>query len=235
MGSNNHRARILVVEDDPSILLGLRMNLEGVGYDVGVAEDGDTGLARAREGGWDLIVLDVMLPGMNGHELLAALRAAQDATPVIMLTARGAETDKIVGLDLGADDYVTKPFSLGELLARVRVILRRGRDTHDTDAAEATWGFGEIVVRPATREVMRSGVPVELTQTEFDVLTALFGANGRILSRRQIMDAVWGPSHHGTERSVDNFVAQLRAKLEVDPASPEHLITVRGAGYRLVR
>ena len=225
------RARILVVEDDPSILLGLRMNLETEGYRVDVAEDGELGLSKARDGEWDLIILDVMLPRMNGYELLSALRAARDRTPVLMLSAKSTELDKIIGLDVGADDYVTKPFAVGELLARVRANLRRG---DSSTGEERIFRFGDVTVDRETREVVRAGASVELTATEFDVLAALRDAGGRILSRRQIMDAVWGETHHGTERTVDNFVAQLRAKLEPDPAEPVHILTVRGVGYRLV-
>lgn len=223
--------RILVVEDDGSILLGLRMNLEGAGYEVETAEDGQTGLDLARDGRFDLVLLDVMLPKLNGYELVSALRKDGDPTPVVLLTAKNAEIDKIMGLDLGADDYVTKPFSLGELLARVRANIRRGSNNHKETG---TFEFGDISVDSGTREVKKAGAAVELTATEFDVLAALQRAGGRILSRRQILDAVWGEDHHGTERTVDNFVAQLRAKLEDDPSAPSHLLTVRGVGYRLV-
>lgn len=224
-----NRPRILVIEDDPSILLGVRMNLEGEGYEVVEAADGERGLTEAREGRFDLLILDVMLPKLNGYELLQALRASNVRTPVLMLSARSAELDKVMGLDLGADDYVSKPFSLAELLARVRAALRR-RETREVEQ----WRFGEVVVNCETREVVRSGELVDLTATEFDVLAALIRARGRILSRRQIMDAVWGTGHHGTERTVDNFVAQLRSKLELDAADPQHLVTVRGVGYRFV-
>jgi DNA-binding response OmpR family regulator len=227
---NLRGAQILVVEDDPSISLGLRMNLEREGYVVELADDGERGLAMARDGRWDLLIVDVMLPKTNGYELLAALRAEQDHTPVLMLSARSAEVDKIMGLDLGAEDYVTKPFSIGELLARVRVLLRR---RNDREKPGERFEFGGIVADASTRLVERDGEPVELTTTEFEVLAALARARGRILTRRQIMDAVWGRDHHGTERTVDNFLAQLRAKLEVDPTEPKHFLTVRGVGYRL--
>ncbi len=224
--------KILVVEDDASILLGLRMNLEGAGYEVETAEDGQAGLALVRTTRFDLVLLDVMLPKMNGYELVSALRNDGDETPVVLLTAKSAEIDKIMGLDLGADDYVTKPFSLGELLARVRANIRRGAGP---TPGSSKFAFGDVEADEGTREVRRGGAPVELTATEFDVLAALHRAKGRILSRRQILDAVWGENHHGTERTVDNFVAQLRAKLEKDPSAPEHLLTVRGVGYRLVK
>ena len=226
------RARILVIEDDPSILLGLRMNLTSEGYSVEIAEDGEAGLSKARSSAFDLIILDVMLPRKNGYEVMTELRAQQDKTPVLMLSARTAEVDKIMGLDVGADDYITKPFSVGELLARVRVALRRRARPAETP--RPSFRFGDVVADEETREVRKSGELVDLTATEFDVLAALATVRGRILSRRQIMDAVWGDDHHGTERTVDNFVAQLRAKLEDDPAEPRHIVTVRGVGYRLV-
>ncbi len=223
--------KILIVEDDASILLGLRMNLEGAGYEVATAEDGQAGLELARTHNFDLVLLDVMLPKMNGYELVSALRGEGDETPVVLLTAKNTEVDKIMGLDLGADDYVTKPFSLGELLARVRANIRRGGGV---PAERTAFNFGDVAVDEGTREVRKAGALVELTATEFDVLATLKRAKGRILSRRQILDAVWGENHHGTERTVDNFVAQLRAKLEDDPSDPKHLLTVRGVGYRLV-
>jgi len=224
------RQRILVVEDDRSISLGLRMNLEGEGFAVEVAEDGESGLEMARAKGWDLIILDVMLPRMNGFEVMRQLRQEGNDVRVLMLSARGAEVDKVTGLEMGADDYITKPFGLAELMARVRAALRR----HGTVSKER-WIFGDVTVDFATRQVHRGGVLVELTATEFDVLVALLRAVGRVLNRQEIFRAVWGTGHHGNPRTVDNFIAQLRAKLEADPSSPQHLLTVRGVGYRLVR
>lgn len=227
MDDQQARARILCVEDDPSILLGLRMSLEREGYAVGIAEDGTAGLALARDGSWDLIILDVMLPGLNGYEFLGSLRAERLTVPVVMLSARTAEVDKIMGLDLGALDYITKPFSVPELLARIRAALRR------TEGAAMPWRFGDVEINPETRQVYRGGSEVRLTATEFDVLAALVRARGRPLSREALFSKVWGPNHHGTPRTVDNFVGQLRAKLEDDSAAPKHLVTVRGVGYRL--
>ncbi|MBI4699705.1 MAG: response regulator transcription factor [Deltaproteobacteria bacterium] len=228
MGDAPGAARVLVVEDDPSILLGLRLNLEAEGYRVGTAEDGVAGLERARTEGWDIIILDVMLPKLNGYELLGSLRAARIPTPVLVLSARSSEVDKVMGLDLGAADYLTKPFSVPELLARVRAVLRRHA------AAPQVWTFGTVVVDADRREVRKAGRSVDLSATEFGVLLALVRAAGRTMSREQIFDAVWGAGHHGTHRTIDNFVAQLRAKLEEDPLRPAHLLTVRGVGYRLV-
>ena len=223
----NDRARILVVEDDASILLGLRMALQTEGYEVGMAEDGERGLEMARAEHWDLVILDIMLPKLNGFEFLGTLRAERIATPVLVLSARTGEVDKVMGLDLGAVDYMTKPFSLPELLARVRAALRR------LDSVPPRWSFGRVAIDPETHQVRKSGEEVELTATEFKVLAALMRAKGRALSREQIFEDVWGPSHHGTPRTIDNFVAQLRSKLEDDPTCPRHLLTVRGHGYRI--
>lgn len=224
--SGHEVARILVVEDDPSIQLGLRMALGNAGHEVATADDGMTGLERIREGGWDLVLLDIMLPRLNGFELLKALRSEGLEVPILVLSARGGDWDKVTGLDLGAEDFVTKPFSVPELLARVRAALRRRR-------APLPLQFGAIAVDPARREVRRDGAQVELTATEFNVLWALVQARGRAVTRAQIFEAVWGPGHHGTQRTIDNFVAQLRSKLEQDPTEPRHLVTVRGIGYRL--
>lgn len=220
---------VVVVEDDPSIAMGLEMNLQAEGHRVMVATDGEEGLTLARAGGVDLVILDVMLPKLNGFEVLRTLRAERHTMPIIMLSARGAEMDKVMGLELGAEDYVTKPFSLAELLARVKAALRRdalGRP--DT----SIFRFGDIEVDPATRVVRRAGEPVDLTATEFDVLLCLVEAQGRVLTRDQIQSKVWGPLHHGTQRTIDNFILQLRSKLEGDES--KHIVTVRGVGYRVV-
>jgi DNA-binding response OmpR family regulator len=222
---------VLIVEDDESISMGLEMNLSAEGYKVVMATDGEAGLALVRDREPDLVILDVMLPRLNGFEVLRTLRSEGSRVPIIMLSARGAEMDKVMGLELGAEDYITKPFGLAELLARVKAALRRdgiARGEHDALRA------GGLVVNSATREVHRHGELVELTATEFDVLKCLVEAGGRVLSREQIQAAVWGPAHHGTPRTVDNFVLQLRNKLEDDPAHPDHILTVRGVGYRFV-
>jgi DNA-binding response OmpR family regulator len=222
--------RILLVEDDTSIVIGLRMNLEREGYEVELAEDGDTALERVREGDFDLVLLDVMLPKRNGYEVLDALRKEGNHTPVLMLSARSAEMDKVMGLDLGADDYIPKPFSVAELLARVRAGLRRGRAQAESNAL---WRMRDIEVDPERHQVRKAGRDVELTAKEFEVLMLLKRSSGRVLSRQAIFDRVWGDSHHGTLRTIDNFISQLRSKLEDDPASPRHILTVRGVGYRL--
>ena len=219
-------ARILVVEDDPSIQLGLRMALANEGYAVTTADDGAVALERIKETPWDLVILDIMLPRLNGYELLTELKVLGISVPVMVLSARSADWDKVTGLDLGAEDYLSKPFSVPELMARVRAVLRRRRST-----PMAT--FGEIEIDPQRREVRRNGEAIDLTATEFNILWALARVRGEPLSRERIVQAVWGPQHHGTYRTIDNFVAQLRSKLERDPAAPQHLVTVRGIGYRL--
>jgi DNA-binding response OmpR family regulator len=206
------------------------MNLEAEGYDVEVAADGEDGLARAAGGNTDLVILDVMLPKMNGFEVVRKLRAEQATVPVIMLSARGAEMDKVMGLELGAEDYITKPFGLAELLARVKAVLRR--DGIVRRRGEQTMRAADLEVNPRSREVRRDGALVELTATEFDVLWALIEANDRALTREELLERVWGPGHHVTLRTIDNFVLQLRSKLERDPTEPRHLVTVRGVGYR---
>ncbi|MET0386052.1 MAG: response regulator transcription factor [Polyangiales bacterium] len=227
---NGQGKQILLVEDDPSIVIGLRMNLEREGYTVELAEDGQQGLDRARSGEFDLVILDLMLPKLNGYEVLDALRRQRNRTPVLLLSARSAEMDKVMGLDLGADDYIPKPFSVAELLARVRAALRRNAPHGE---GEDRWQMGDVEVDPERHTVRKADLDVELTAKEFEVLQLLKNASGRVLSRQSIFDHVWGDSHHGTLRTIDNFVSQLRSKLEADPTQPRYLLTVRGVGYRL--
>lgn len=222
---------ILVIEDDASISWGLQMNLEAEGYRVRVAEDGETGLQLAQQEDYDLLILDVMLPKLNGLEVLRALRSDGDTMPIIVLSARGAEMDKVVGLELGAEDYITKPFGLAELLARVKAALRRSAIARPAPSEEAI-RTGELEIRRASRQVLKNGQLVVLTATEFDVLWCLVNANGKVLSRDEIRSLVWGPTHRGTPRTIDNFLLQLRNKLETDPQDPQYLLTVRGVGYR---
>jgi DNA-binding response OmpR family regulator len=228
--ADNGLGKILVVEDDESITLGLEMNLQAEGYEVSVAVDGEDGLNRALEGEFDLVILDVMLPRKNGFEVVRTLRSRGETVPVIMLSARGEETDKVMGLELGAEDYITKPFGLAELLARVRAVLRR--DGIVRKRGEQVMRAGLLEVNPRTREVHKDGELVELTATEFDVLWCLIDAADQALTREEIPGRVWGPDHHVTLRTIDNFVLQLRAKLEIDPTDPKHIVTVRGVGYR---
>jgi DNA-binding response OmpR family regulator len=226
--------RVLVIEDDTSIAIGLRINLESEGYEVHVADDGDLGLDLARTIHPDLIILDLMLPKRNGLEVLHELRNEGRTVPIIILSAKAAEMDKVAGLELGAEDYVAKPFSLAELLARVRGALRRGTPglPNGPPPERQKINFGNTEVDVAARTIKRAGVAIDVTATEFDVLMCLVRERGRALSREDIFRKVWGPNHHGTPRTVDNFIQQLRAKLEADPQDPAFIQTVRGVGYR---
>jgi len=221
-------ARILIVEDEPDLAVSLEEDLRRQGHAVAVARDGVEGLARGLEAAWDLVLLDVMLPRMDGFDVCAALRKANVWTPVIMLTARTQEADKELGLDSGADDYVSKPFSLRELRARVRAQLRRSE-------REAThvYRFGDCVVDLDRGEVRRGGAPVDVTAKELKLLGALLQRRGRLLTRDQIIAAAWGHGIAITDRAVDTHVFNLRKKIEPVPAEPRYLIGVRGIGYRL--
>jgi len=213
-------SRILLVEDDPGMAKGLAFNLEAEGYEVVVARDGEQGLAEARRGGFDLMIFDVMLPERSGFDVLKRVRADGNETPVIMLTARGAEVDRISGLKLGADDYVTKPFSLGELLARIGARLRRASPELQVDLSAMT-------ARRGTREA-------RLTPTEADIVRFLHARAGEAVARETILRDLWGVAHASETRTLDNHVARLRRKIELDPRNPTVLQTVPGVGYRLV-
>jgi two-component system, OmpR family, alkaline phosphatase synthesis response regulator PhoP len=223
------RRRILVVEDDLAILSGLSMNLKVEGYEVLQSQDGRTGLQRALDDKPDLLVLDVMLPEMNGYEVLKELRRRRVDVPVVMLSARGQEPDKILGLDLGADDYVVKPFGLQELLARIKAVLRRRYPTGEVIS------FGGAAVDLGRKSVTRNGQPVDLTAQEYRLLAHLVENEGRIFNREELLSGAWGMDYEGTARTVDNFIRQLRMKLEERPESPRHFVTVRGLGYRFER
>lgn len=218
--------RILVVEDDPSIVQGLTLNLTMEGYEVVVAQDGVEAVEKFSGDRFDLVILDLMLPRMNGLEVIEAIRRRDADLPVLFLSARDAQADKVKALELGGDDYITKPFGLPELLARINVALRRTKKVGDTIQ------FGEVSIDLAARRVDRAGQTVELTSKEYDLLVFLLRSKGRALTRAQILGGVWGDGYDGTERTVDNFVARLRTKLEKDPERPLHIETVRGVGYR---
>ena len=223
-------ARILVVEDEPGIALGLEDDLKIEGYDVEVAEDGITALRRARETAFDLIVLDVMLPGKDGFDVCRELRRGGHRTPILMLTAKTQEAEKVLGLELGADDYMTKPFGTRELRARIKALLRRaGGEEQDRPDS---YRFGDVEVDFRRGELRRSGTPVDVTPIEFKLLAVFVRARGRVLSRDQLMDAAWGHDFAASARVVDNHIANLRKKIEPDPAEPRYLRNVRGLGYR---
>jgi two-component system alkaline phosphatase synthesis response regulator PhoP len=223
--------RILVIEDDPSILLGLERNLKFEGYEVMSAEDGERGLQMAVDKSPDLIVLDIMLPKLNGYELCRHLRKIKISVPIIMLTARGQEIDKVMGLELGADDYVTKPFSIVELLARIKAVLRRAKRSEEE---MASFTFNNVEIDFERHIVMKDGELLNLSAREFDLLKFLISNNGKALSRSAILNEVWGYDYYGTQRTVDNLISNLRQKLETDPDNPEYILTVWGVGYRFL-
>jgi DNA-binding response OmpR family regulator len=218
--------RILVVEDNAELAFGLRNNLEIEGYAVEVASDGAAGLTSAVRNKPDLVVLDLMLPELDGFRVLKGIRGAGLTIPILILTARGEESDKVRGLKLGADDYVTKPFGLLELLARVEALLRRV-------AQPLSDSFGDVVIDRASRSVQRRGEMVELAPKEFDLLLALLARRNRVVSRLELMRDVWGYADSVVTRTIDTHIAELRRKLEDDPADPKHILTVRKVGYRL--
>ncbi len=222
-------ARILIVEDNADLAFGLRNNLEIEGYTVEVAGDGDTGLETARGTPPDLVILDLMLPGKDGFYVLKELRDEGFAAPVLILTARGEESDIVRGLRYGADDYVTKPFGLLELLARIEALLRRT----EAPAEHSIEQFGSIEVDTAARSVLRDGEPVTLAPKEFDLLIALLRRGGAVASRGDLLREVWGHTGVVMTRTVDTHIAELRRKLEEDPASPRYIVTVYKSGYRL--
>ena len=224
--------RILVVEDNADLAFAVTTALQSEGFDVAVAGTGPEGVDAARTGDADLVILDLMLPGFDGYRVIRTLRESGVVTPILILTARGEEADKVKGLRLGADDYVTKPFGAMELLARVDALLRRSRISATPQAPALLDRFGEVQVNRAARTVKRRGKPVALAPKEFDLLIALMDRAGTVVPRGDLLSAVWGYQHDVSTRTVDIHVSELRAKLEPDPAHPVHIITVRKAGYR---
>ena len=224
--------RILIIEDDPSILRGLQLNLGMEGYVVRSATDGAEGLAMARSERPDLVVVDVMLPKLGGLEVVREIRADDPDLPVLILSAKGQETDKVAGLQLGADDYMVKPFGLKELIARIDALLRRRRARGETGEARSIRRAGPIELDLDARKAKVEGRLLELTSREFDLLAWFVAHPERVFSREQLMESVWGSRYFGTARTVDNFVARLRAHIGDDAENPRHLETVRGVGYR---
>jgi DNA-binding response OmpR family regulator len=223
--------RVLIVEDDPAILRGLRDNLLAESYEVLTASDGEAGYRLAREQEPDLVILDLMLPRMSGYEVCRKLRDQGITTPILMLTARGEEADRVLGLDLGADDYVTKPFSVRELLARVRAIVRRANPpTPLPDELR----FDDVVVDFRRYEARKGDRRIEMTRKEYGLLRYLAARSGEVVRRDELLEEVWEYRNYPTTRTVDNHVLALRAKLEDGPAEPRHLITVHGVGYKFV-
>jgi DNA-binding response OmpR family regulator len=224
--------RILIIEDDPSILRGLQLNLGMEGYTVRSAMEGETGLQLSRTERPDLVVIDIMLPRMDGLSVLREIRRDDPDLPVLILSAKGQESDKVAGLQLGADDYLVKPFGLKELLARIDALLRRRRARGETGASKSLKRVGSLEVDLDTRRASVNGKSLDLTSREFDLLVFFITHPDRVHSREQLMEAVWGSRYFGTARTVDNFVARLRAHIGDDAEHPRHLETVRGVGYR---
>jgi len=225
--------RILIIEDDLAILRGLKDNLEYESYEVLTAVDGDQGYCLIREKKPDLIILDLMLPKMNGYELCRKVRQEGVNTPILMLTARGEEVDRVLGLDLGADDYVTKPFSVPELLARVRAILRRVQRSKTGNLPDKLH-VGNLIIDFKRFEARKADKILKMSRKEFGILRLLAARVGEVVTRDELLDEVWGYEQYPTTRTVDNHMALLRSKIEDDPSKPLHLLTVHGVGYKLV-
>ncbi len=228
------KQRILIVEDDPHILLGLEEVLKSEGYEVASCARGDQAVAAFEKHRPTLLVLDVMLPGLSGFDVCKQLRARKVLTPILMLTAKGQEIDKVVGLDLGADDYVTKPFGVKELLARINALLRRSQPSAANGTAEAPFQIGQARIDPRTFQLRRGNKIEELTARELKLLWLFFSHPGEVLSRDRLLNEVWGYNYFGTTRTLDQVIVQLRKKLGDNGDTPHHLLTVHGVGYKLV-
>jgi DNA-binding response OmpR family regulator len=230
-GRDERKTRILIIEDEPAMVAGLRDNFEYEGYDVISADDGVSGLERVLAEDPDLIVLDVMMPRMSGLEVCKQVKARRPSIPIIMLTARGQEIDKVLGLELGADDYVTKPFSIRELMARIRAVLRR---VPPQTPLPDVYRFGDVEVNVRGNQVRRAGSAVELSAKEFALLAYFISHPGETLSRDRLLDAVWGYQNYPNTRTVDTHIVHLRHKVEPDPEQPRFILTVHGTGYKFV-
>lgn len=224
--------RILVVEDEPQMRLGLKKNLQFEGYEVDEAGDGEEGLNKILNGNYDIVILDVMMPKLNGFDVCKKVREKEIMVPIIMLTAKGEEIDKVLGLELGADDYVTKPFSLRELLTRIKVILRRSRN--DDQIKPETISIGKLNVNfvSCSAEVDNNKVP--MTYREMEILKYLWLHKNKTISRDELLDKVWGENEVVTPRTIDNFISRLRQKIEIDASEPNHILTFHKVGYKLV-
>jgi len=229
------KTKVLVVEDDPHILLGLEEVLKSDGFDVAVCNRGDQAIDTVRKHRPALVVLDVMLPGLSGYDICKQLRAKKVVTPILMLTAKGQELDKVVGLDLGADDYVTKPFGVRELLARIHALLRRTAAAPSAEAnSQAPFQIGSATIDPKTFQLKRGKAVEELTAKELKLLEVFAAHPGEVLSRDRLLNEVWGYNYYGTTRTLDQVIVQLRKKLGDNGGEPQHLLTVHGVGYKLV-
>jgi two-component system alkaline phosphatase synthesis response regulator PhoP len=224
---------VLIIEDDPSILLGLQKNLKFEGYDVLTANDGERGLELAVDRPPDLIILDIMLPRISGFEICKTLKKNNIQVPIIILSAKDQEIDKIMGLDLGADDYVTKPFNIREVIARINAVLRRKR-RYEQQGVPDRFKFGKLVLDLKGQTLTKDGEPIETSVREFKLLKFFVENQGKVLDRKEILNKVWGYDYFGTARTIDNFITKLRQKVEDDPDDPKHILTVRGVGYKFV-
>ena len=229
------KPKILVVEDDAHILLGLEEVLKSDGFDVAVCNRGDKALEAVGKHQPSIIVLDVMLPGLSGYDICKQLRAKKVATPILMLTAKGQEIDKVVGLDLGADDYVTKPFGVRELLARIHALQRRTQTNGEKGNGEATFQIGTAAIDPKKFQIQRGKIIEELTAKELKLLQLFHAHPDEVLSRDKLLNEVWGYNYYGTTRTLDQVIVQLRKKLGDNGSEAKHLVTVHGVGYKLVR
>jgi DNA-binding response OmpR family regulator len=225
-------SKILIVEDEPAMQLGLKDNLELEAYTVTLASDGEEGLSKIKNNTYDLILLDVMLPKLSGFDVCKATRAANISTPIILLTARGEEIDKILGLEFGADDYITKPFSVRELLARIKAILRRSQAVVSKETLSTIIGRLKIDFNAFRAE--ESGAEIKLSHKEFEILSYLHQNKNQVVSRYDLLEKVWGYEEQPTTRTVDNFIVRLRQKVETNPNQPKVILTVHGTGYKMV-
>jgi len=225
-------ANILIIEDEPSMQLGLKDNLELENYTIDISGDGEEGLRKLKAGKYDLVVLDVMLPKLSGFDVCKSARAAGVTTPIILLTAKGEEIDKIVGLELGADDYITKPFSVRELLARIKAILRRSQGA--ANSKNEITVIGRLQIDFSSFHSEEAGVEVKLSHKEFEILSYFCENKNKVVSRYDLLEKVWQYDEQITTRTVDNFIARLRQKIETNPNSPKIILTVHGAGYKMI-
>ena len=224
--------KILIVEDDPAIAKGLVDVLESESFKVTSLSNGEKGFYAAKEENYDLVILDIMLPGKNGMDVCRDLRKEGVTTPIIMLTSKQEEIDKVLGLELGADDYITKPFSIRELIARIKAVLRRGTDIKE-DIEE--YSFGSVHINFKAMETLKNNKPIELSKLEYSVLKYLCQRENTVVDRTTLLDEVWGYENYPSTRTVDNFILSLRKKIEDDPSNPKHLLTIHVAGYKFVK
>jgi len=226
--------RILIVEDEPSMRLGLKDNLEFEGYKVDLAEEGESGLKKITENPYDLVVLDVMLPNMSGLDICKTVREKGVTTPIILLTAKGEEIDKVLGLELGADDYITKPFSVRELMARIKAVLRRVKTQQSKSKPDQDLKIGNLTMNFSSYSASSSGKNVKMSHREFEILHYLWDRRNDTVSRYDLLEDIWGYDEQPTTRTVDNFILKLRHKVETNPNDPRIILTVHGVGYKLV-